>query len=112
MKEIVAVLFALTGTFLLLTNGNILNLQVPKLTIVWDYCQPSRLLLYHLSSEVISTMEFTDCRRLGNVYRRLCIKHRASAMANGLYDLDVSDLSLFWICHYFWNDARILVLYR
>ncbi|EGQ1718037.1 EamA family transporter [Staphylococcus pseudintermedius] len=46
VKEIVSVLLALTGTFLLLTNGNILNLQVPKLTIVWGLLSAIALAFY------------------------------------------------------------------
>ncbi|MEJ7541447.1 EamA family transporter [Staphylococcus intermedius] len=46
VKEIVAVLLALSGTFLLLTNGDVENLQVPKLTIVWGLLSALALAFY------------------------------------------------------------------
>lgn len=45
-KEIVAVLLALTGTFLLLTNGDVQNLQVPRMTIVWGLMSAIALAFY------------------------------------------------------------------
>ncbi|WP_086428060.1 EamA family transporter [Staphylococcus cornubiensis] len=45
-KEIIAVLLALTGTFLLLTNGDVQNLQVPRMTIVWGLLSAIALAFY------------------------------------------------------------------
>lgn len=45
-KEVLAVVFALSGTYLLLTNGNIQNLQVPRAAIIWGLCSAIALAFY------------------------------------------------------------------
>ncbi|QLK86738.1 DMT family transporter [Staphylococcus sp. 17KM0847] len=46
LKEVIAVLFAISGTYLLLTNGDIENLQVPKRAIVWGLLSAVALAFY------------------------------------------------------------------
>ncbi|MBP0046148.1 DMT family transporter [Staphylococcus chromogenes] len=45
-KEAIAVILALLGSFLLLTNGNIENLQVPKIAIIWGLLSAIALAFY------------------------------------------------------------------
>lgn len=45
-KEAIAVILALLGSFLLLTNGNIENLQVPKAAIIWGLLSAVALAFY------------------------------------------------------------------
>lgn len=47
-KEVIAVILALTGTFLLLTNGHIANLQVPLLALLWGLASAVALAFYTL----------------------------------------------------------------
>ncbi|UXR71440.1 DMT family transporter [Staphylococcus sp. IVB6240] len=46
VKEALAILLALSGTYLLLTNGHIENLQVPKLAIIWGLLSALVLAFY------------------------------------------------------------------
>ncbi|UXR69384.1 DMT family transporter [Staphylococcus sp. IVB6246] len=46
VKEALAILLALSGTYLLLTNGHIENLQVPKLAIIWGLLSALALAFY------------------------------------------------------------------
>lgn len=45
-KEAIAIILALVGSFLLLTNGQISNLQVPKVAIVWGFLSAIALAFY------------------------------------------------------------------
>lgn len=45
-KEVLAVLLAVSGTYLLLTNGNVENLQVPVIAIVWGLASAVALAFY------------------------------------------------------------------
>ncbi|MBI5974324.1 EamA family transporter [Staphylococcus canis] len=45
-KEVLAVILAISGTYLLLTNGNIENLQVPMLAIIWGFASAIALAFY------------------------------------------------------------------
>lgn len=46
LKEALAILLALSGTYLLLTNGHIENLQVPKPAIIWGLLSALALAFY------------------------------------------------------------------
>ncbi|MCS4486116.1 EamA family transporter [Staphylococcus americanisciuri] len=46
VKEALAILFALLGTYLLLTNGHVENLQVPKRAIIWGLLSAIALAFY------------------------------------------------------------------
>ncbi|ARJ50532.1 EamA family transporter [Staphylococcus lutrae] len=46
IKEVVAVILALSGTYLLLTNGHLQNLQVPRAAIIWGLLSAVALAFY------------------------------------------------------------------
>lgn len=107
-KEAIAILLALSGTFLLLTNGQLDNLSVPMPAIIWGLISAIALAFYTIYPVPLRVVK--RCW-MGDANWWHWTKLYISTMAHGLFKLVDDDHYLFYDFDCLRNDDCVLVLY-